>query len=394
MFDVQTKYFSVSKTLLLALGLWPYQQSNFTRFQFIFLSTVLTTQVIVQFTVFISQRCTPLLITKVLSPGLMCTLFVIKYNMFFVNVKTVKDLLEQLVDMCNELKDENEFAIINEYGCNGIRYTKLLIVTGISGIFLCTFASLWSEILDIILPTNVSRSHNFLIMTEYFIDQQKYFYFILVHLILSTAIGTAVTISISAMLITYFQHVCGMLKIASYRIERAMNINILQNINEMKYIFIHEGLICAVNIHRQAMNLCLDMLSCIETMLFCLIIFGVLMMSINLFQIFQILSIEEDITECLVPFIIVFISVVYMFVSNYIAQTIMNHNEHIFTTAYNVEWYIAPLCIQKMILFLLQRNSKIFILNVGGLFNGSIETFATLVKTSVSYFTVIYSTQG
>ncbi|KAF3054231.1 Odorant receptor 397 [Nylanderia fulva] len=354
MINVETNYFSINKLLLRTLGLWPYQQSNLTRFQFIFLSTILTTHVIFQFTVFFSQRCTPDLITKVLSSGILF----------------VKDLLEQLVHICNELKDENELAIINEYGCNGIRYTKLLIVIGISSIFLCTFASLWSEILDIILPTNVSRSHNFLIMTEYFIDQQKYFYIILVHYILSIVIGMAVVIAISAMLITYFQYICGMLKIASYRIKRAMNINILQNINEMKYIFIHEGLIYNVVL---------------------LIIFGVLMMSITLFQI---LSIEGDIMECLMASIVAFGSVLYMFVSNYIAQTVMNHNEHIFITAYNVKWYIAPLCIQKMILFLLQRNSKIFILNVGGLFIGSIETFATLVKTSVSYFTVIYSTQG
>lgn len=38
----------------------------------------------------------------------------------------VKDLLDQLLYIYNELKDENEIAIINEYGYNGKRYTIAL----------------------------------------------------------------------------------------------------------------------------------------------------------------------------------------------------------------------------------------------------------------------------
>lgn len=49
-----------------------------------------------------------------------------------------------------------------------------------------------------------------------------------------------------------------------------------------------------------------------------------------------------------------------------------------FFSRYNVRWYIAPLYIQKTILFLLQRNTKNFTLNVGGFFVASIECFATV----------------
>lgn len=38
----------------------------------------------------------------------------------------MKDLLEQLQLICNELKDENEFDIINEYGCSATRLTAAL----------------------------------------------------------------------------------------------------------------------------------------------------------------------------------------------------------------------------------------------------------------------------
>jgi len=42
------QYFNLNRILLLVIGLWPYQQSKFTRFQFVFFSTILTTGIIFQ----------------------------------------------------------------------------------------------------------------------------------------------------------------------------------------------------------------------------------------------------------------------------------------------------------------------------------------------------------
>ncbi|XP_018361487.1 PREDICTED: putative odorant receptor 69a [Trachymyrmex cornetzi] len=85
--------------------------------------------------------------------------------------------------------------------------------------------------------------------------------------------------------------------------------------------------------------------------------------------------------------------ILYMFLGNYFGQEIIDHNNHVFVTAYNIQWYTSPLHIQRMILFLLQRRAKKFSLNLGGVFDASIEGFATLIKASVSYFTVINSTR-
>ncbi|XP_014478941.1 PREDICTED: odorant receptor 4-like [Dinoponera quadriceps] len=82
-----------------------------------------------------------------------------------------------------------------------------------------------------------------------------------------------------------------------------------------------------------------------------------------------------------------------MFLVNYMGQEVIDHNNHVFLTAYNVRWYIAPLSIQKLILLLLQRGNKPFFLNISGLFVLSIELFSTWISASLSYFTVIYSTQ-
>ncbi|XP_025271232.1 uncharacterized protein LOC109610454 [Camponotus floridanus] len=276
--NIKSDYFSLNKILLLVIGLWPYQQSNFARFQFILLSSILTTNVIFQYIILLLQRWTPDF-TKDLASIFMFTLFMIKYNMF--SVKAIKDLMEQLLHVCNELKDEKEIAIIDAYGCSGKRYTIALTVLVVFTISTFIVMSFWSDILKVFLSTNTSRSYN-LIITKHLIDQKNYFYLILLHNVISFSIGLTASLAIGTMFFTYLQYVCGMFKIASYRIKQAMNVDMLRN---QKNILILKSLIYAVNIHRQAIKLSKHLQYSCETMMFYLIAFGVSSVSLNLFRV-------------------------------------------------------------------------------------------------------------
>ncbi|XP_036142844.1 uncharacterized protein LOC105834270 [Monomorium pharaonis] len=167
----------------------------------------------------------------------------------------MKDLLMQLQHIFNELKDESENAIIKKYGQNGKRYTVVLIIFVVgSGCFLIGVHFL-STISDIILSRNVSRLHNMLIVTEYFIDQEKYFYLIMLHIYAAIYTGALTVVSTGTLLIAYFQYICGLFKISSYRLERAIRFNMLQNITYIKNKnLMLKGLIYAVDIHRQAIS--------------------------------------------------------------------------------------------------------------------------------------------
>ncbi|XP_018051960.1 PREDICTED: uncharacterized protein LOC108689613 [Atta colombica] len=122
------------------------------------------------------------------------------------------------------------------------------------------------------------------IVTEYFIDQEKYFYLIILHANVALFIGSLTMLATGTMLLTYMQHVCGMLKIASYRIECVMRINMLQNTLKNENL-IFKRMIYAIDIHRQAMKLSKLMVSKFEIMFFCLITVGVICLSLNLFRV-------------------------------------------------------------------------------------------------------------
>ncbi|KAH0944326.1 Or9e69NTE, partial [Eciton burchellii] len=210
-------------------------------------------------------------------------------------------------------------------------------------------------------------------------------------------IGAIVMVAIGTTQIAYIQHTCGMFKIASYRIEHTAEINIdinkLRNISLRKNNFILNGINYAVDIHRQAMKLSKFLVDIFERSFFWLIIFGVASLSLNLLRIFQINSFIDNIKEFLLHSVFTATCILYMFLANYCGQDVTDHNDNVFATAYKVQWYKASLHTQKLILFLLQRGNKNFTLGVGSLFVGSLDCFASLIKASVSYFTVIYSTR-
>ncbi|XP_018300284.1 uncharacterized protein [Mycetomoellerius zeteki] len=157
----------------------------------------------------------------------------------------------------------------------------MLTIFAIIAGFVCIISQHLSSS-SIVLSKNISRLP---IMMEYFIDQEKYFYLILLHIYAIIYIGGITMLAVGTLFLTYFQYVCGMFKIAGYRIEHAINMNIQQNITPKNNILMSEGIICAVDIHRQAMKLSKHLLSIFEVMLFYLIIFGVACLTLNLFQV-------------------------------------------------------------------------------------------------------------
>ncbi|XP_039311471.1 uncharacterized protein LOC105194078 [Solenopsis invicta] len=388
----EIQHFSLNRILLLSVGLWPYNQSNLVSLQQILLFGIQISFVIYQVIIFFITEFTTSLAITICSIILIYTICIIKYNSFLINGQAVKYLLEQFIHVCNELKDENEIDVMKRYASSSKRYTTRLILVYVS-LPIGMLMTMWPYILNIVAPRNESRS-NFWIsfLTEHFANKNKYRYLMLLYANATFCIGSITLLATGTMLIGYIKYACGMFRIASYRIKRALTINKTHK-SFKNEIMIHKEIICAMDVHRQAMKLCKYFTYNFNGTFFMLVIVGVVILSLNLYRTFQCVSDNSDKQELILHVEIVIISLVYMFIANYIAQEITDHNNDVFITVYNGHWYVAPLHIQKIVLFLLQVGNKTFGLSCGGLFTGSLYTFATLVNTSMSYFTVLYSTQ-
>ncbi|KAF3054297.1 Odorant receptor 295 [Nylanderia fulva] len=382
-------HFTFHRIFLLAVGLWPYQQSWLVQIQLILFFSILISFIVFELTIFISEECTLDFVIRVLSIVLLLVMYTIEYNSCRVNLQVIRSLFEQLQHICNELRDENEIAIIERYGNNVKRFTAILLL-----IFICgTVIVFFIPIFPLILAINVTTQPRLMqeLIPKYLIDEQGHIY-LLLYMYAAAAIGATALVGTGVLLLSYATYICGIFRIASYRIEKALTIKMPANFGLKNEIIICKQISNAVDIHRKAIKFCLFLLYSFQKSHVFVIAVAVLGLSLNLYSIA--VNIHEDNTEQLVlHFIIAAIIFTYLFLANYAGQEIINHNNHIFSTAYCVQWYFAPVPVQKLILFLLLRGNKPVKLNFAGTFSLSLEFFATLTKASISYFTVMYSMQ-
>ncbi|XP_067209603.1 odorant receptor 22c-like isoform X1 [Linepithema humile] len=393
MVSVEDRYFSLNRALLLTIGLWPYKKSKLARLHLIFFFSILITSVIFQFTTFVTSNCTTDLIIKVLCVACFQICLIIMYNSFYVNAGAMRWLMEQTQCIYNDIKDDNEIAIIEKYGSHAKRCTAMLTIFVVCVICTIIIAPFWQDFCHMILLINQSQAHRLYIRTEYFIDEEKYFYLLFLHMNVAYCIGLLTILATGTMLMVHLLHACGMFSIANYRIQHAMEINThyTQNVILPYENMIYERLIDAIDMHRKAMMCSKYIITSFEKSFMLLIGFGVLSLSLNMYRIFQIVRVDHNIEEFCILFLFTSCIILYMFLTNFTGQKIIDHNNNIFITVYDIQWYITSLHTQKLILFLLQRKNKVFGLYIGGLFLASLQYFATLTNASISYFTIMYS---
>ncbi|XP_071636858.1 uncharacterized protein [Temnothorax longispinosus] len=380
MICLETQHFRVNRILLLGVGLWPYQRSPIVKLQFILLLGVLISFIIFQFTTFLTSKCTIEHIIKVFSITCFFMCNVIEYSSFWFNADIVRCMLEQFQDVCNNLRDEKEIAIIEKYGSKAKCYTTVFILLGILNKCNLAVVQILPYIQHIVLPKNESRLNpSVYVATEYFTDREKYFYLTTLHTLAASYVGNALMIATGAMLIAYIQHICGMFSIArneiiySYRIEQAMNIlqkDILKSENK-----VYKEIAYAVDIHRKAMEFADILISNFGGPYFFMIMFGLIGVSLSLYRA---ASHSDNIEQLFFTLLMIKTFNAYLFLGNYFAQEITDHNEYVFVTVYNVPWYVSPLHIQRIILFLLQRGIKAFQIIIGGIFVANMESAAAI----------------
>lgn len=92
-------------------------------------------------------------------------------------------------------------------------YSFFVVISVFSASFHFTVQN-WPSILDIILPKNESRLRHVQTMMEYFDDQNRYYFLLLLNMNTAFIIGATAMLATGSMLIAFLQHICGMFAIS------------------------------------------------------------------------------------------------------------------------------------------------------------------------------------
>ncbi|XP_050446935.1 odorant receptor Or2-like [Cataglyphis hispanica] len=80
-----------------------------------------------------------------------------------------------------------------------------------------------------------------------------------------------------------------------------------------------------------------------------------------------------------------------LFFNSWAGQEVTDHSVGISVAAYNGMWYNAPIEVQKCLILLIARSQKASQLTIAKLYVINLESFSMVMKTSVSYCTVMIS---
>ncbi|XP_019696755.1 uncharacterized protein LOC109503779 isoform X1 [Harpegnathos saltator] len=386
-------YYIINQILLSAFHLWPYQCSRFIIINHIINLLLSLSFCFFQLTSFLTYQISMDLLIMVLSyavPSFICT---IQYCSFCIKSNAVKQILKDIHNSWSVLKNEMERDIMRKYSFSGQLCTILLFLCLVINLILYAFLQLLPDILNIINPLNETRPHQTYAVTEYFVDPKQYYYPILCHWLFSIFFNSSIMIATTTLHIVYVEHICGMLSVASYRIEHSIEKHASSNSTDKEASVIFQNISTAVELHRKAVQCSTFLSTTFALDFFLMVVASVLSLSLNLMRLFKAISLLKDVNELISSVLLVGAQLLFMYLDNYYGQKLTDHNNKIFYNAYNTPWYTVSTKIQKLFLFIMKYTTKTYILNIGNLIMASIEGFAKLISLSISYFTVIYSLQ-
>ncbi|EZA55088.1 hypothetical protein X777_05367, partial [Ooceraea biroi] len=287
---VVQQYFSINKILFRVVALWPYHRSKLVEFHLSFFLVILISFIAAQLATFLTTECTSHMAIKIFSLVLYFTLYLIKYLSFRVNAHTIRCLLEKFQYTCDELTDEGEIAIIKNMGTRRNilplkfpKYYYCILLHMDVNFFMGT--TVLTRILRTFTSTNVSEEHFMIhIPTEYFINQEKYYYYIVLHMDASVFIGSIVLPATGTLLFGCMKYMCGLFRIASYRIDQTMKTPMFQIAGLSKDYVIYKTIVHAIDIHRKAIEFCNMIKSNFVGMFFIVIVISVTSLSLNLYE--------------------------------------------------------------------------------------------------------------
>ncbi|XP_044010428.1 odorant receptor 49b-like [Aphidius gifuensis] len=205
------------------------------------------------------------------------------------------------------------------------------------------------KILDIIIPLNESRPRIFLYETEYFIDQDKYYFYILIHAYMTVPVSLGIIVFFDNVLGTYIHHATGMFEIVRF-------IDLVESTGTIALLFV----------------------------------VGLNTLIITVTGMSTVMKIEEP-SEAFRNMAFTIGGIFHLFYNSHQGNLLMSQSKDVFEDVYSSEWYTLPPSLQKLLIPIMMRAKKPSVLTAGGLYVLSNDSFSLVLRKAMSFFTVLNS---
>ncbi|XP_032686493.1 odorant receptor 30a-like [Odontomachus brunneus] len=246
-------------------------------------------------------------------------------------------------------------------------------------------------VLNIKSPLNETRPRKLLYPAEYLVNQEKYYYVLL----LSEYVGFALCLLIGTIAdTTYFlllEHICGMHATLCRRLENLKThykSGWVDNNESCASDGIGRRVRCCIQLDKRIRGYVEIMKSTFSAVLLIDIILGTtiytcacIMIVIRAGRLFEIIRLIG----------IAILQTFRFFMISWSGQKVTDHSFDISIAAYIAMWYLMPVEVQKMLMLLIARSQRPSRMILAGIYVINLESFSSVMKASVSYCTVMIS---
>uniref|UniRef100_A0ABD2WAK8 Odorant receptor n=1 Tax=Trichogramma kaykai TaxID=54128 RepID=A0ABD2WAK8_9HYME len=348
------KYFRLNRTLLKQVSLWPYESTSTKVIKRIFIMvgfySMSLPQMIRGIEEIRSDDPDPEIIIENLSGFIYFHGIISKLITQMVTENKLKYLYEEISKDWKTITDKNEKAVLEKSAAVGhqltIFYTGFVVL---SAIFFVSITAFVPVFLNYVLPGNQTYQKQICIYAEYFVDQEKYFYYIFTHTMVIGVMTVYVATAIDSVFVNCVQHVLGLFNIIKF-----------------------------ANLIQSAYNECFFLLA------------GLIVAGLSAFTYVLSQNVSNPLNFMRIWFLW-FGVIVYMFFVNLPGQKLLNISEELHLAIYDSSWHKFPIKTRFLIQIMMLRCLKPCRLTAGRLIEMNFASCSNILRTAFSYFTVVNS---
>ncbi|XP_014227051.1 odorant receptor 9a-like isoform X1 [Trichogramma pretiosum] len=388
------KYFRLNRTLLKQVSLWPYESTSTKVIKRIFIMvgfySMSLPQMIRGIEEIRSDDPDPEIIIENLSGFIYFHGVISKLITQMVTENKLKYLYEEISKDWKTITDKNEKAVLEKSAAVGhqltIFYTGFVVL---SAIFFVSITAFVPVLLNHVLPGNQTYQKQICIYAEYFVDQEKYFYYIFTHTMVIGVMTVYVATAIDSVFVNCVQHVLGLFNIIKYRLKEisrvydsSVNNSIDLHFDVKRYlidiILTHKKSLEFTNLIQSAYNECFFLLA------------GLIVAGLSAFTYVLSQNVNNPLNFMRIWFLW-FGVIVYMFFVNLPGQKLLNISEELLLAIYDSSWHKFPIKTRFLIQVMMLRCLKPCRLTAGPLIEMNFASCSNILRTAFSYFTVVNS---
>ncbi|XP_043465827.1 odorant receptor 9a-like [Leptopilina heterotoma] len=385
-FFAQADY-SLNKFFMSATGLWPYQSMTWRIFICLFCTFMNITMIL---TMFIGILTCDELDDKIklIAPMLTGVASGARFFNCLLNSNRMKHLLEQVKSDWSLLTD-TEYFILKQFSRRGRNLTIIYEVYLYCNLVVYFVNGASPKLLNIVRPLNETRPLIRTYRSNYFLNEENYYFHMLLHEYIASFINITTMLSVDTMYAVLTEHVCGMFTILRHRLENIIqnnkcNLEIEDSLEEKDRI-VNVTMNC-ITLHQRNIEFANTLDDAFSNSLLLQISINIVSLSITGYMI--ILKLDK-LDECMLFCSFTLTLLILMLYSCIPGEKLQNYSIDAVNSVFDSLWYNMSVKNQKQLMLMMVRSGRSCKLQAGKLFVLSLEFYTSCIQTSFSYLTML-----